>query len=68
MGAMPTKGRTLKVARVRAGVNQTELAARWGKHRNTVIRLEGLAEVPAEHVEGYLRALATFAEQPDTAA
>lgn len=63
---MPTKGRTLKVQRVRAGVKQNELAARWGKHRNTVIRIEGLAEVPPEYVEGYLRALATFS-QPDAA-
>lgn len=64
---MPTKGRTLKVQRIRAGVKQTDLAARWGKHRNTVIRIEGLAEVPAEYVEGYLRTLATFSE-PEAAA
>ena len=58
--AMPTKGRTLRVERTRAGVKQNELAARMGVHRNTVTRYEALAEVPADKVAEYLAALATF--------
>lgn len=57
---MPTKGRTLRVQRVRVGVTQTALAKRMGHHRNSVIGWEKQAEVPADVVERYLAALDSF--------
>lgn len=63
---MPTRGKTLRVQRFRQGVKQTELARAMGVHRNSVIRYEGLAEVPPEVVEAYLAALASL--RPEQAA
>lgn len=57
---MPTRGRTLRVQRVRVGVTQTALAARIGCHRNSVIAWEKQAEVPQDKTARYLAALDTF--------
>lgn len=65
---MPTKGRTLKVQRIRAGVKVQALAERWGRHRNTITLIEKLAEVPPADVQGYLEALASFTERSEPAA
>ena len=54
---MPTKGKTLRIQRVRAGFTQTALAAQMGRHRNTLVLWEKLAEVKPEDAAEYLAAL-----------
>lgn len=52
-----TSGMDLKVERIRAGINQADLAARIGVTRPTLSRWESMARVPAPKAERYLTAV-----------
>jgi hypothetical protein len=58
-----TDGMTLKLERTAARVQSKALADRMGRHRNTVVNIEGRAVVSDHLVAEYRRALASLVEE-----
>lgn len=63
---MPTTGMELRVARTRAGLTMTELAARMGLSRQTLWADERAATVDPERARRYLEAVAALVDAKET--
>lgn len=63
---MPTSGWDLKVARIRANLSKTAVAARMGTSRQTLWVHERSATVDPEFAQRYLQAVADLADAKET--
>lgn len=64
---MPIKGMDLRVARTRAGLTMTALAAQMGLSRQTLWADERAATVDPERARKYLEAVEVLADAKETA-
>lgn len=64
---MPTTGMELRVARTRAGLTMTELAAQMGFSRQTLWADERAAQVDPERAKKYLEAVQALVDAKETA-